>query len=92
MRLDKFQKQAIDNWDGKTVLSLHPRGSVQYHTPIGLGEMEHGAEEYECAMLKLDDLEIRRTDIHGEILSIVGRIERMSYETSEPCSTSAEED
>lgn len=39
-------------------------------------DMEHWAEEYECAMMRLDCLLIPRLDFDGKELSLVGRIDK----------------
>jgi hypothetical protein len=37
-------------------------------------DLEHHAEEYECAMMVLDDMNIPREDKGGNTYSLVGRI------------------
>ena len=39
-------------------------------------DMEHWAEEYECAMKHLDDLQIPRHDETEKVFSLVGRINK----------------
>lgn len=39
-------------------------------------DMEHWAEEYECAILHLDDLQVPKHDETGKVFSLVGRIDK----------------
>lgn len=48
-----------------------------------LPEMEHEAEEYECAMLALDTMKVPR-DVDGQTLSIVERIKSLATIVSAP--------
>ena len=41
-----------------------------------MAEKEHWAEEYECAMMHLNDLDIPKDDGRGNTYSLVGRIDK----------------
>ncbi len=53
-----------------------------FNRPMNIADpVEFAAEEYECAMMKLDTLQVPK-ELHGRTLSIVGRISYLAGEIS----------
>jgi hypothetical protein len=76
-KLSDLQIEAIKNWDGEKVLSLEPNEGYTLQDFALKEEERYGATEFWCAMQKLDDLKVPRTDKEGKEYSIVGRIKRL---------------
>ena len=72
--LTKLQEESLYNWDGKSVITIFPNGSIGECSFKHYADMQHKAEEYDSAMKALDDMDVPRADEKGYEYSIVGRI------------------
>lgn len=83
MKLNKLQKQAVNQWDGKSIISIYPNGTIQIQEFSINQQQSHAAESCECAMKKLDDLNVPRIDSScGKEFSLIGRISWLQKNTA----------
>jgi hypothetical protein len=69
-KFDELQKQLLEATESTT-----PLGQAELPGYVHK-DMEHWAEEYECAMKHLDDLKVPRHDETEKVFSLVGRINK----------------
>jgi len=83
MTLDEWCKKLPDfHLVNEQLKALKEQSNSDRATGYVHKDMEHWAEEYECAMMHLDDLHIPRYDESEKVFSLVGRINKLINSTS----------